>query len=129
MTKILIVEDYPSLQQIYSMALKSAGYEVSVAGDGNQARTMAIKGKPNLILLDMLMPDLGGLEFLKAYDPKKHPETKIIVFSNLDKPELKQSVHKMGVEHYLIKAEFTPSELLVMIEKVLKEKSKPTKTT
>ena len=123
MAKILIVEDYPSLQRMYSMALGNAGYDIVIASDGKEAEKMAIEEKPNLILLDLLMPNVNGLEFLHSFRKMQHADTKIIVFSNMDTPALKQQVLELGISHYLIKSDFTPSELLVIIEKTLKEKA------
>ena len=122
MAKILIVEDYPSLQKIYSMSLSDAGHQVTIASNGDEAAKSAAANKPDIILLDLLMPKTNGLDFLRSYDVKQHPDTKVIVFSNMDTPGLKQQVLDLGVGHYLTKADFSPTELLAIIEKVLNEK-------
>lgn len=123
MAKVLIVEDYPSLQKIYSMTLSEAGHQITVASDGEEAKRLTETEEPDIILLDLLMPKTNGLEFLRSYGVKQHPNTEIIVFSNMDTPALKQQVLALGVGHYLTKADFTPNELLAVIDKILKNKT------
>jgi CheY-like chemotaxis protein len=96
MTRILIVEDYASLQFLYRSALEAEKYEVRVAQDGDEALIMANKQEPDLILLDLLMPNQGGLEFLRAYNIKNHPKVKIVVFSNMASPELYDEAKQLG---------------------------------
>jgi DNA-binding NarL/FixJ family response regulator len=75
-----------------------------------------------LVVLDMLLPDAGGMEFLRQYKLKEHPETKVIVFSNLSSPELFKEAQELGASRYLVKSQFTPKELSVVIAEVLAEK-------
>lgn len=122
MAKILIVEDYPSLQQIYQTVLAREGYSISLASDGKEALQLAADQDPDLILLDLLMTNMGGLEFLKNYNLTEHPGTKVIVFSNLASPELAQEAKELGAARYLTKAKFTPRELVSTVKEVLAEK-------
>src|SRR5689334_21716314 len=101
MSTILVVEDYPSIQKIYQTALSEEGYDVKVASDGKDALEMVKTSSPDVILLDLLMANVGGLEFLRTYEPTKHPETKVIVFSNLSSPELAKEAMDLGVYKYL----------------------------
>jgi CheY-like chemotaxis protein len=112
MARILVVEDYPNLQYLYRVALEAEGYTVEVASDGNEALTVAERREPDLILLDLLMPNQGGLEFLRAYDTKKHPKVKVVVFSNMVSPELYKEAQQLGATQYLIKANYTPKEVV-----------------
>jgi two-component system response regulator (stage 0 sporulation protein F) len=127
MARILVVEDYANLQLIYEEALTTAGYKVDVTGDGLDALDVAAKHQPDLILLDLLLPHMGGLEFLKAYDLAQHPAVKVVVFSNLYSPNLLEEAKQLGVVYYLTKADFTPEELVEFVTKVLNEKTPPTK--
>ncbi|HSX30615.1 MAG TPA: response regulator [Candidatus Saccharimonadales bacterium] len=120
MALILIVEDHPSLQKIYSMAASDAGHTVILAKDGAEALKLALEHKPDLILLDLLMPKVNGTEFLTAYDLTKHPQTKVIVFSNMDSPVLRHQLDDLGVNLYLVKADYTPQQLMGVIEGALK---------
>lgn len=119
MSKILIVEDYANIQQVYQTALSFEGYDVTVAADGKEALEMVERQEPDLILLDLLMANVGGLEFLRMYEAPKHPHTKVIVISSLYSPELAKEVTDLGVHKYLIKSKFTPKELVEVIKDTL----------
>jgi CheY-like chemotaxis protein len=119
MAHVLVIEDYENLQLIYKTALTDAGYKVDVTGDGLDALTLVDKHEPDLILLDLLLPHMGGLEFLRAYDLGKHPQVKVIVFSNLFSPTLLEEAKSLGVVHYLTKSNFTPQELVDFVNKTL----------
>jgi DNA-binding response OmpR family regulator len=121
MPRILVVEDYENLQLIYKTALTAAGYTVDVASDGLDALKIADEREPDLILLDLLLPHMGGLEFLREFDLTKHTKTGVIVFSNLYSPNLLEEAKGLGVTHYLTKSDFTPEEMVAMVGKVLHE--------
>jgi CheY-like chemotaxis protein len=119
MTRILIVEDYPSLQMVYKTAFEAEGYEAWVAKDGEEALKIATEHEPDLILLDLLLPKQGGLEFLRAYDTKKHSHVKVVVFSNMASPELYDEAQQLGATQYLIKANYTPKEVVGAVKAAL----------
>ncbi len=121
MTRILIVEDYPSLQTVYKTALEAEGYEVWLAKDGDEALAVAQAHEPDLILLDLLLPKQGGLEFLRAYDTEKHSHVKVVVFSNMASPELFDEAKELGATQYLIKANYTPKEVVGAIQAALQQ--------
>ncbi len=123
MALILIVEDYPSLQKIYSAALQETGHEFLLAKDGAEALEKAAKRTPDLILLDLLMPEVNGMEFLKKFDTTKHPGTKVIVFTNMDNPTLRSQLSTLGANLYLTKSEYTPKELMNIVDNTLKTAS------
>lgn len=123
MALILIVEDRPSLQQIYSIAVNEAGHQSLLAKDGAEALKLATERNPDLILLDLLMPAVTGTEFLKQYDLSKHPDTKVIVFSNMDSPITKHELGDLGANLYLTKSDYTPSQLVGVIEGALHAQS------
>jgi len=119
MTRILIVEDYPSLQKLYKAIMEAEGYEVWVAKDGEEALAVAKEHEPDLILLDLLLPKEGGLEFLRAYDTQKHAHVKVVVFSNMTSPELYDEAKNLGATQYLIKANYTPKEVVGAVQAAL----------
>lgn len=121
MALILIVEDYPSLQKIYSLAAQEAGHEFLLAKDGAEALKLATERTPDLILLDLLMPEVNGLEFLNKFDLKKHPQTKVIVFTNMDNPMLRAQLAAQGITLYLTKSEYTPKELMGIVDNTLRK--------
>ena len=82
---ILIVEDERALNEAYQIILKKHNYAVHSAYGGDEALRLTEKVEPDLILLDLRMPRMNGIEFLGKYDLfQKHPNVKVIVFSNLD---------------------------------------------
>lgn len=117
MAKILIAEDEKALNDAYVMILKRAGHEVKSALDGSEALKITKKYEPDVILLDLRMPEIGGIEFLKAYDLKdKHPKVKVIIFSNLDMQKEIDQAFALGASKYMLKSWASPSELVRMID-------------
>jgi DNA-binding response OmpR family regulator len=119
MANILIVEDNESLNDVYKLILDKAGYTVKTAFNGAEALQILQKYSPDLILLDMLMPEVGGLAFLKRYNPQKKSKSKIIIMSNLDEDDDIKEAQKYGVHEYILKASLTPSELISRVKKAL----------
>jgi len=124
MAKVLIVEDERALNQAYEMILNKAGYKVACAFDGDEALEKADEFEPEVILLDLRMPRMGGIEFLEKYKPKKeHPHVRIIVFSNLDMQKDIDKAYELGASKYMLKAWASPAELIKMVEDELKQKT------
>jgi two-component system, response regulator, stage 0 sporulation protein F len=119
MAKVLIVEDELPLRMAYDTILKRDGHTVDRAKDGQEALEKAEKMKPDLILLDLLMPNVDGIEFLKKYNLSKHPKVKVVVFSNLSHSEQIQEAEKLGATRYVVKSSVTPSQLTQLLEEVL----------
>ena len=120
MAKILLVEDDMTLKLTYDIILMKSGHDVQRAEDGEQALELANKNDFDLILLDMMMPKMGGLEFLRAYDlVNKHPDVKVIVFTNMETTEFIDEAYKLGAKKYMIKSQTSPRKLEKLIEEVL----------
>lgn len=116
--KILLVEDDPLLIDIYTTKLKNSDFEVLVAKDGQSALEIFEKEKPDLILLDIVLPNVNGWEVLREIKDKKG-KTKIIILSNLGQKEEIEKGLSLGADKYLIKADFTPTEVVEEIKKLL----------
>lgn len=120
MAKILVIEDHQIFQSVYQEVLERRDLEVLSAYDGQTGLKLAKEHRPDLILLDLMLPGVNGLEFLKAFKANQHPETKIIVLSNVDLEAQKRTALELGATRYLIKAEyFTPKQLLATIDELL----------
>jgi len=119
MANILLVEDYLSLQKIYSAILEDEGHVVYVAADGNQGLLLANQHKIDLILLDMLMPNAGGLKFLEVYKLKSHPSVKLIILSNVFTTKLLNQALELGASNYLVKADITPQVMAKVVNETL----------
>lgn len=125
MTKanILIVEDEHDLASAYQIILEKSGYDVSVANDGMQALQMLEDCEPELILLDLRMPRVSGIEFLKKYQLlDKHPNVKVIVFSNLDADKEIDEAYTLGASKYMLKALASPNDLAKLVAETLADR-------
>lgn len=127
--KILIVEDEISLSDAYHMLLKQAKYDVVVAHDGKDALEKIKAHDPDLILLDLRMPVLDGVGFLKEYDlVHKHPNVKVIVFSNYDMQDEIDEAYRLGADRYILKAWASPREILNLVHDALESRDDEHKT-
>ena len=120
--KILIVEDDNFVAEVYFAKLTEMGYEALLAQNGEEGLASLKKDKIDLILLDILMPIMNGMEMLEEI--KKNEEWKnipVILLTNVGEKESIQKVREMGVKNYLIKSHFTPAEVIEKIESVFKD--------
>lgn len=118
-TSILLVEDDVDLCDAYEMILESAGYKVTTAHDGKKALDIiASDGDPDIIFLDLRMPVMDGLEFLRQYDAPKHEATTIVVFSNYDAKKEVDAAYELGADRYVLKARAAPKELIRIVETI-----------
>lgn len=117
---ILVVEDETALNEAYQLILKQAGYDVHVAYDGEDALKVTKVIEPDLILLDLRMPHLDGVGFLRNYDLNKHGDVKVIIFSNYDMQKEIDEAYKLGAHRYILKTWASPKELLQVVESTLK---------
>jgi DNA-binding response OmpR family regulator len=118
--KILIVEDDSFVVEVYSTKLLEMGYEVRVAQNGEEGLKMIDEEKPDLILLDIIMPVMGGVEMLEELRKKnKVKKIPVILLTNVGEKESIQKVRNLGVQDYLIKSHFTPAEVIEKIKAVL----------
>jgi DNA-binding response OmpR family regulator len=119
--RILVVEDYPSLRDLYNFVLTRAGYLCDVANDGIEALQLTSKKKYDAILLDLLLQNVSGVEFLREYDAAgKHPDVKIIVISNVKHPSVVSEVESLGADAFYVKSTMTPDGLLKKMQELLK---------
>lgn len=118
--KILIVEDDTSINEAYTLILTKAGYEVKSAFDGNEGLDALKEFKPKIILLDLRMPHLDGVGFLKGLSKEQKKQSKIIVLSNYDMQKEIDEAYKLGAERYILKAWASPLDLVQLVENTLK---------
>lgn len=117
---ILVVEDELALNEAYEMILKEEGFDVYCATNGEEALDITSDVEPQVILLDLRMPKMGGIEFLKHYDLKnKHPKVQVIVFSNLDMQNEIDQAYELGAQRYVLKAWASPKELVQLVHSAL----------
>jgi len=120
MAKILIVEDDKVLNQAYELILKKEGHEVRTAFDGKEALAIVHDFEPLVILLDLLMPVMGGLDFLREYDViAKHPDAFVVILSNLGDEDAVQEGMDLGAYKYVVKAHASPAQLSVLVNHLI----------
>ncbi|HEX7484033.1 MAG TPA: response regulator [Candidatus Saccharimonadales bacterium] len=113
---ILVVEDDTALSEAYKLVLDHAGYTTRIAASGQDALQAIEEDEPDIILLDIRMPVMDGIAFLKEYQPKTRPNpASVIVFSNYDMEQEVDEVYELGAERYVLKAWASPSELVKLI--------------
>ncbi len=120
MANILLLEDYPSLQRIFSTILKSDNHKVYAASNGREGLGLADQHDIDLVLVDILMPIMGGIDFLKEYDIKNnHPDVKAIVLTNIFDKDIVEQAKKLGASDYIIKSDIKPSDIIRIVNDTL----------
>ncbi len=116
--KILIVEDEELIYELLQRKLTQEGYEVSVAKDGVEGLEKMREVKPDLILLDIIMPKKGGFEVMEEIQKDETlKDIPVIVISNSGQPVELDKAQKLGAKDWLIKTEFDPQEVIEKVKK------------
>ena len=122
--RILMVEDHAEIAELYQLKLQLDGYRVAVAANGVTGLEMARSLLPDVILLDIHLPQLDGLQLLGALrDDAATRDLPVVVFSDDDSPSLIQQAERLNVTHYLVKAQVLPSRLSQTVAQVLRTSS------
>lgn len=120
MTKIAIVEDDQAISQMYRFKFESEGFKVQTAENGKLGLELAESMKPDVILLDLMMPEMTGDEMLeKMRATSWGKNTKVIVLTNMGEQEIPQKVKDLGVSAVILKADMTPRQVADMVKKQL----------
>jgi CheY-like chemotaxis protein len=120
MKQILIIEDEKPLRDAFAFLMTSEGYAVELAENGKVALEKLKACKPDLLILDVLMPIMNGLEFLKrAKLPKRFPKLKTLMLSNLSDPVTLDEARAYGVTSLILKADLSPSELAATVKNMI----------
>lgn len=133
MASILIVEDDKVLNDAYRLTLSRDGHTVTSVFNGQEALDAVQTEEPDIILLDILMPGVNGIDFLEKYDVlNKHPAVKVVILSNLGEGNEVQRAMALGAYKYIVKAHESPEDLSILvnhlIRKNLDKKPLPTET-
>ncbi len=120
MTKIAIIEDDSVINQMYRMKFEADGFEVQVADNGKSGITMVESFKPDMILMDLQMPEMGGEEALEHIRSQSWGKTiPVIILTNLGIEESPKKLKDLGIQNYIVKAELTPSEVVERVKEAL----------
>lgn len=118
--KILLVEDEEIMIDLLQKKLTKEGYDVSVARDGEEGLRLMRETKPDLILLDVIMPKMGGFEVMEEMN--KDPELRtipVVIISNSGQPVELDRAKQLGAKDWLIKTEFDPKEVLEKVKNII----------
>lgn len=110
--KVLLIEDEKELLELYKLKLTLDDYEVLTAGTGQEGLKIAWKESPDLIFLDIKMPEMDGFEVLKKL--RENPKTKdapVIILSNFDEQDMVEKGLSLGANEYLVKSSFSPNDV------------------
>ena len=130
MATVLMVDDVPLFRDVVLHALQRAGHQVVCAANGAAAMETLKTVRPDLILLDLAMPEMNGLAFLRQLRADRNlARTPVIVVSALSEtPEVKEAT-RIGVQGHLLKSRFSLEQLIAQVKRVAPAFSRPTTTT
>lgn len=120
MTKIAIIEDDPVINQMYRMKFEADGFDVQVANNGKSGVAMVQTFMPDLILLDLQMPEMNGAEALEQI--RSMPwgsKVPVIILTNTGIEESPKSLKDLNIRSYIVKAELTPSQVVAKVKEAL----------
>jgi DNA-binding response OmpR family regulator len=118
--KVLIVEDDTAIRQLFEFKLDLSGYEVKTAVNGKDGLEVAKAFKPDIALVDLMMPEMNGDEMLeKLRENKWAASMRIIVLTNVSKDEAPRSLRFLAVDRYIVKAHYTPTHVVEVVKEVL----------
>jgi len=120
MTKIAIIEDDPVISQMYRLKFESDGFEVELAPDGRIGVDLVEHMKPDMILLDLQMPEMSGTEALTIIRKKDWGKNiPVIVLTNMGEEEAPKELKALGVHSYIVKANLTPRQVVERVKEAL----------
>jgi len=120
--KILIIEDDFFVRDLYDRELTREGFEIETAVDGPEGLLKAVEGEYDLILLDIMLPKMGGLDVLKTLKEKEDvKDIPVVLLTNLGQDSIIREGFSLGAVGYLIKAAYTPSQIIEEVKKFLRE--------
>jgi DNA-binding response OmpR family regulator len=123
MATVLIVEDEQDIREVYAEVLRDASYTVEVAQDGEEALCKAKCGAWDLMLLDIMLPKVDGLEVLKQVrSDQKLAGKPIVLLTNLGRESIIKEGFELGANGYLIKSELTPDQVVSEVQGFLSKK-------
>lgn len=126
MAKILLVEDDNNLREIYEARLQAEGYDIVSARDGEEALTVAMKERPDLIISDVMMPKISGFDMLDIIrSTEETKNVKVIMMTALSQAEDKARAEKLGADRYLVKSQVTLEDVAKVAREVLSGESAP----
>jgi len=123
MPKIAIVEDDQAISQMYRIKFEAEGYEVQTAENGKLGLELVEKMKPDIILLDLMMPEMNGDEMLvKLRATTWGKDMKVIILTNIGEQEAPDTIKNLNVRSFIVKADMTPRQVAELVKSELTAK-------
>jgi len=120
MTKIAIIEDDPVISQMYRMKFEADGFDVQLAKNGVDGVALVENYTPDIILMDLQMPEMGGEEALAIIRKKDWgKDIPVIILTNLGEEEAPKGIRELGIHSYIVKAELTPRQVVGRVKEAL----------
>lgn len=118
--KVAIIEDDQTISQMYRFKFEAEGYQVETADNGKRGLELVEHMKPDIILLDLMMPEMTGDEMLaKLRATSWGKDIKVIILTNMGEQEIPETVKKLGVEAVILKADMTPRQVAELVKQHL----------
>lgn len=120
MTKIAIIEDDPVISQMYRMKFEADGFDVQLANNGNRGVALVEAFNPDIILLDVQMPEMNGdeaLAIIRSHEWGKN--IPVIVLTNMGEEESPKELRSLGIHSYIVKADLTPRQVVQRVKEAL----------
>ncbi len=126
MKTVLLIEDETNIRAMYSEILKEDGFEVVEASEGEQGISLVENSNWDILLLDIMLPKLDGVELLKKLQINPRFKDKpVLVISNLDDAEVKKMCLDLGVKEFIIKSNAVPRDIVLAVKRYLVEEQEP----
>lgn len=120
MSKIAIIEDDPVINQMYRMKFEAAGFDVQLADSGKSGVALIESFHPDIVLLDLQMPEKDGVDVLKDVRAMQWAkDLPVLILTNLGEEESPDELKKLGISGYVVKADHTPSQVVERVKEVL----------
>lgn len=120
MAKVAIIEDDMAIAQMYRIKFESEGFSVDVAENGKLGLQLCQTLKPDIVLLDLMMPEMGGEEMLKHMRASEWgKDIKVVILTNMGEQEAPESLKTLGVKAFVVKADMTPRQVAELVKKQL----------
>ena len=118
--KVAVIEDELPIQSMYRLKLEREGFSVATASNGQEGLEMLQQFRPDLVLLDLRMPVMSGDEMLaRLRQTDWGAGIRVVILTNISRSEAPQALRFFNVDHYIVKAHYTPSQVLALVKNVL----------